>query len=68
MTIVSYIVIGYFIIGILLAYKWWIEEHYCYSNEDEFDEIDSNAFFLIVLSVIFWPCKAVKKYFEMLIN
>lgn len=64
--IIGFITIVYFIIGIMLAYFWWIcdyEEDYNKAKED--DEIEeSMAVIFILLMIMFWPLKVVWDFFK----
>lgn len=67
MDICYFIVIGYFLVGIMLTFIWWHDE---YKPEYELaKELNEGAeepivvLFLLGL-VFFWPFKVVKNYFE----
>jgi len=67
MTIWEYIIIGYFLVGIILVYIWWKDEYeleYKLVKElNEGSEEPMAVLFLLGL-VFFWPFKVVKNYFE----
>lgn len=70
MTIWGYITIGYFLVGIILTFIWWYNEYepeYELEREKEGVEEPMAVLFLVCL-VLFWPFKAVKKYFESFVN
>ena len=67
MSIISYATIGYFFIGIVLAYIWWKDEYeseYELAKEQEEEVEEPMAVLLIVCLAVFWPFKAIKNYFE----
>jgi hypothetical protein len=66
MTIWEYIIIVYFVIGIILSCVWWYEE---YNSEYELEREEEGveepmAVLLLAALVLFWPFNVVKKYFE----
>ena len=70
MDIWGFIEIGYFLVGIILAYIWWKDEYEPeYEYEKEMDGVEEPmAVLLLVGLVLFWPFNAVKKYFESFVN
>ena len=70
MTICGYVTIGYFLVGIILAYIWWKDEYEAeYDYEKEIDGVEEPmAVLLIAGFVFFWPFKLVKNYFESLVE
>jgi len=66
MDIWGFIEIGYFLVGIILAYIWWKDEYEPeYEYEKEMDGVEEPmAVLLLVALVFFWPFKVVKNYFE----
>jgi len=66
MDIWGFIAIGYFLVGIILAYIWWKDEYEPeYEYEKEMDGVEEPmAVFLLAALVFFWPFKVVKNYFE----
>jgi len=70
MTIWDFIVVGYFLVGIILTFIWWYNE---YNSEYELEREEEGveepmAVLLLACLVLFWPFKAVKKYFESFVN
>lgn len=70
MDIWGFIEIGYFLVGIILAYIWWKDEYELeYEYEKEMDGVEEPmAVLLLVALVFFWPFKVVKNYFESFIE
>ena len=68
MDICYFIVIGYFLVGIILTYIWWHDEYEPeYELERENDDVEEPmAVLLLAALVFFWPFKVVKNYFESL--
>ena len=66
MDIWGFIAIGYFLVGIILAYIWWKDEYEPeYEYEKEMDGVEEPmAVLLLAALVFFWPFKVVKNYFE----
>ncbi len=66
MDIWGYVTIGYFLVGIILAYIWWKDEYEPeYEYEKEMDGVEEPmAVLLLVALALFWPFKVVKNYFE----
>jgi hypothetical protein len=70
MDIWCFIAIGYFLVGIILAFIWWYNEYeleYELEREEEGVE-EPMAVLLLVGLVLFWPFNAVKKYFESFVD
>ena len=70
MDIWGFIAIGYFLVGIILAYIWWHDEYEPeYELERENDDVEEPmAVLLLAALVLFWPFNVVKKYFESFVD
>lgn len=70
MSIWDFIVIGYFLVGIILTFIWWYDEYEPeYELERENDGVEEPmAVLLLAALVFFWPFKAVKNYFESFVD
>jgi hypothetical protein len=70
MTTCGYVTIGYFLVGIILAYIWWKDEYELeYELERENDDVEEPmAVLLLAALVFFWPFKVVKNYFESFVD
>lgn len=66
MNIVEICVIAYLVVGVVLAFVWWINEYKVEAeNEDPEEEIESSmACIFLLLLVMFWPIKLVKNWME----
>jgi hypothetical protein len=66
MSVFNYIIIGYFFVGIILAYIWWKDEYEAeYEIAKEDGELEKPIVILFIAALVFfWPFKAIKNYFE----
>ncbi len=70
MDICSFIVIGYFVVGVILAYVWWNDEYKVdYEVAKDVGEVENSMAVLLLAGLtIFWPFKLLKNYFESFVD
>lgn len=66
MDIMTYFLIGYFIVGVMLTYMWWEDEYkpqYEEAKENGDDVEEPMAVLLLLFLVFGWPIKALLNRF-----
>ena len=68
MTLVDWVILGYFAVGLALSLIWWHSEYESEYEKDDYDdniEVEEPMIALFILAMmVFWPIKLVKNYIE----